>query len=348
MKDYSNFTATELAMDDDFMRWVAFGANGDAWDNWILQNPRRIEIVNEAIHIIRAVEHDKKYVFTPSKAKNLWGRINSSIELSNRKNELSGLLRYDIAAALALIIITGLTLFQITFQNGFDEAGLRRYTNASDQLHTLVLNDGSVVTLYPNSSLRYPGKFTSTRREVYLSGEAFFKVTRDTHRPFTVYASEIVTNVLGTSFNIRAVDKEKDIVVSVKTGKVSVSTRVEQARNNKDQTRNREGVLITRNQQVVYSRKNKKMNKGLVSEPVLNTPVDLVFKDTSVSEIFSQLEKAYGIDIIFDDEIMDSCRLTVSLNDTSFFDKLRLICKGINAQYEILDAHIIVTGSGCG
>jgi transmembrane sensor len=44
---------------------------------------------------------------------------------------------------------------------------------------------------------------------------------------------------------------------------------------------------------------------------------------------------------------MKGCALNASLDDMSLFDKLRLICKGVNAQYEILDSHIVITGQGC-
>ena len=85
----------------------------------------------------------------------------------------------------------------------------------------MTLHDGSTVILEPGGEVRYNEKFLNTR-EVYLSGDAFFEVTKDASRPFLVYANEITTKVLGTSFRIKAKQGEKEIVVAVKTGKVSV------------------------------------------------------------------------------------------------------------------------------
>jgi len=63
--------------------------------------------------------------------------------------------------------------------------------------------------------------------------------------------------------------------------------------------------------------------------------------------VFSRLEKAYGVDIVYDEEALSSCYLNASLDSLSFHDKLRLISKGINATYEILDGHVIISGDGC-
>ncbi len=62
----------------------------------------------------------------------------------------------------------------------------------------------------------------ATNRDVYLSGEAFFEVTKNPDRPFRVFANEIVTKVLGTSFTVRSFENDTTIQVIVRTGKVTV------------------------------------------------------------------------------------------------------------------------------
>ena len=83
--------------------------------------------------------------------------------------------------------------------------------------------DESTVELAANSRIAYANNFDSAgTRDVYLSGEAFFKVTKNPCRPFRVFANEIVTKVLGTSFSVRSFEKDTVIQVTVRTGKVSV------------------------------------------------------------------------------------------------------------------------------
>ncbi|WP_434447703.1 FecR family protein [Sphingobacterium lactis] len=89
----------------------------------------------------------------------------------------------------------------------------------------IILSDSSIVYLAGGSTLSWPDKFENGRvREVKLTGEAFFEVKRDTTRSFVVHTQHMRTEVLGTSFNIYAYPEDKNQTVSVRTGKVRVST----------------------------------------------------------------------------------------------------------------------------
>lgn len=87
----------------------------------------------------------------------------------------------------------------------------------------LILEDGSEILLNSGSVIKYPKHFDKNKREVYLEGEAFFKVTHNAAKPFIVNTGKIKTTVLGTSFNIRAYPEIDQIKVTVATGKVGVA-----------------------------------------------------------------------------------------------------------------------------
>lgn len=91
------------------------------------------------------------------------------------------------------------------------------------QIQDFVLPDGSRVWLNKGAVLRYPESIHDGDRSLELEGEAFFEVQRDTLRPFTVRTHELVTRVLGTSFNINASLETRDVKVSVRSGKVQVA-----------------------------------------------------------------------------------------------------------------------------
>lgn len=84
------------------------------------------------------------------------------------------------------------------------------------------LADGSTVTIGRKSRIKYPAGFSGEKRDVYLEGEAFFEVAKDARRPFTVFAGDVHTEVLGTSFKVSAQPKAA-VEVAVVTGKVRVS-----------------------------------------------------------------------------------------------------------------------------
>lgn len=87
----------------------------------------------------------------------------------------------------------------------------------------VVLEDGSEIWLNSGSALKYPKHFSVKNREIYLEGEAFFKIVHDEAKPFIVNTGKLTTTVLGTTFNIRAYSTLDRITVNVASGKVGVA-----------------------------------------------------------------------------------------------------------------------------
>jgi hypothetical protein len=73
----------------------------------------------------------------------------------------------------------------------------------------------------------------------------------------------------------------------------------------------------------------------------------LVFNGTPVSRVFKRLQELYGIPIVYDEEAVSSCSLFATMGNESFYQKLNIICKAINASYEKIDGNIVVTAPGC-
>lgn len=91
------------------------------------------------------------------------------------------------------------------------------------------LEDGTIVWLNSESSLIYPKQFTGDKRCVNLSGEAYFEVKRDEHKPFVVSVDGMEIKVLGTSFNVAAYKDEETITTTLVSGSVEVIAQHETA-----------------------------------------------------------------------------------------------------------------------
>jgi len=87
----------------------------------------------------------------------------------------------------------------------------------------ITLSDGSRVWLNSESSLRYPVTFNDNERNVELTGEAYFEVAKDQHKKFVVTHNNVVTEVLGTHFNVNTYVDEEDIKVTLLEGSVKVN-----------------------------------------------------------------------------------------------------------------------------
>ncbi len=367
MEKYKDFQAIDFVQDDHFLKWVKNTGEDEStdtyWRDWLLRNPEKREIVEEAKRLILTVEEEKQFIIPEQHQRLLWDRIDHSIveieitELEQKKKRGSVWLSwYSVAATITLISIAFVYFFQSASK---DKAGdddfislkkdLVQYRNDGQKANILVLHDGSTVTLQPKSVLYYPESFSGDQREVHLSGEAFFKVVKDPKKPFFVKTNALTTQVLGTSFNVRAYKSEKNILVSVRSGKVSVFTNPEIK--GIDHVAS-EGTVLLPNQQVIFERHEAHLIKSLVEEPALLGPSvlknDFQFTDAHIKDVFSLLEEAYGVDIVYEEETFSGCYLNASLSSvSSLYDKLRIICKAIKAEYQILDAHIIISGIGC-
>jgi transmembrane sensor len=219
-------------------------------------------------------------------------------------------------------------------------------SNTSHKPQRLTLEDGSVVILQPNSRISYPEHFGERKRTVYLHGEAFFQVKRDVTKPFIVSTENLATQVLGTSFNVKSYDGAGSIEVQVATGRVSVYETSD------SKTASKNGFILTPNQKVVFDKESRKMELGIVKNPVVVRPAASAtlfeFAETPATDVLALLEKTYGIDIVVEGDVLRNCLFTGDLNELPMFDQLDLICKAVNVEYERRGASLFVSGEGCG
>jgi transmembrane sensor len=217
--------------------------------------------------------------------------------------------------------------------------------NTSDKNQEIRLEDSSLVVLEPQSTLSYHGHFGDKVRRVYLQGTAFFNIKRDTTKPFLVHTNNITTEVLGTSFKITTHKNSKDVEVAVLTGKVLIYENII------SDARNKRSVLLTPNQKVKYSNSDAQLTPEIVENPILLVKKmeqpNLVFEDALLPQVIDTLRKMYNLDIIISNNDLNQCLLTADLNNLTMFTQLDLICKSINARYEVRGIYIFIDGKGC-
>jgi ferric-dicitrate binding protein FerR (iron transport regulator) len=235
----------------------------------------------------------------------------------------------------------------MTMQETETSVAWKYVANTTHRQQTVFLPDSSKVTLQPESDLKFSTAFNTANREVFLEGEASFEVTHNPKVPFVVFANEVTTKVLGTTFIIRAIKNEPRITVVVKTGKVSVYADPKKAATSTAANE----IILTPNQQVVYDKKQNELSKTIVEKPRVIVPQEEVrrmrFEDAPLGEIFKALEKAYGVDIEFDEEQFSSCAMTTVISDDDFFDRLDIICDAMGIGYTKEKDRIVISGAGC-
>ena len=368
MKDFRLFDIYDFLMDEDFIRWVREHRKEDNefWNNWLAQHPDKHIIIAEATRILETLGPGEPAINESEKEMEVEKLLLTIGNPSLREPEVQvrpvfHLKKWRYAAAIFLIgMIATVSYFLLRKNNlseKFDYASsvthaksLVENVNTSGKPVKIRLPDESVVELAPNSRIAYPNNFDSSNtRDVYLLGEALFNVTKNPSRPFRVFANEIVTKVLGTSFIVRSFDRDSTIEVVVKTGKVSVYTQVPIGESPVSDRHG--GVILSPNQGLVYQKFKQKFQRVLLDDPAMIVPQaadkDLLYVDEPLEKVFDRLSKNYGVTIVFDTELLKKCTITADLRNVPFYDKLELICKAIEAHYEIIDGQVVIQTNGC-
>lgn len=360
--EYSNYSVEDFAVDDLFIKWVVEN-DPEAecfWTDVLSRNPSLIPTAEQARILLLNLQRAKQTPRDEVQLDRMWEAITEGADLNEYKRKRS-YFRYAAAISVVLLASVGLwysgsknpvkiePVAQADYKNEFTE-----HYNETESPLSIALADGSEVVLEPKSRLRYRENFSfDTVRRVFLEGEAFFKVFRNPQRPFIVFSNEVVTKVLGTSFRVRAFEDQDNILVSVSEGKVSVysARSMAETRESEGFGSAKKGVILTSNQQVSYDRSGDAFDKSIIDRPQVIREAfvrqDFAFHNTPIKEVFQTLEKAYGVEIIFQEDVMVNCYLTVSLRDESLFEKLKIICRTLGASYELIDAKVIIDSKGC-
>jgi transmembrane sensor len=361
MKDFRLYDISDFVMDEDFIRWVQDKTPEDDlfWNNWLQQNPDKHLVIAEARRIIESIQLEQK-TFGEQEVSYEVNKLLSVIAQQPVRQVRSGrviLLSYKwwAVAAVLLLCTTGILYFtnRRAAVHPYEYAAITaskqliEHANTSQQPVMLTLPDGSRLTLAPKSRVSYAQTFdSSATRDVYLLGEAFFEVTKNPNRPFRVFANEIVTKVLGTSFTVRSFSKDTAIAVIVRTGKVSVYAQAEITDSPK-----KSEIIVTPNQQLIYEKSDQKFQRILLGNPVMIVPPviekSMVYDDAPLEKVFNDLGKAYGINIVCDMDVLEKCTVTADLKNEPFYRKLDLVCRAIGARYELIDGQVVIESAGC-
>ena len=157
--------------------------------------------------------------------------------------------------------------------------------------YQLVLADGTKVFLNSGSEIRYPEVFGKDRREVFLRGEAWFEVAKDSGRKFLVHAGAMDVKVLGTSFNVKAYEKLETVATTLVEGSVEIACDGESFR-------------IVPGEQFVYDKNSREANVMMVDTELYTSWKDgyYKFRQATLEEIMTTLSLWYGLNVFYQNE----------------------------------------------
>jgi ferric-dicitrate binding protein FerR (iron transport regulator) len=199
------------------------------------------------------------------------------------------------AAAILLLPVTILSVWQASTIHKQKESIVENTIVAPPTLRSeFTLPDGTKVWLNGSSSLKYPTRFTGSKRIVELEGEAYFQVAPDRKKPFLGETSKLIVEAVGTEFNCMAFSHDKTIEVVLTEGKVNILQTLDQER--------KPITSLTPNQRIIFNKDNNKLVRQNVdpTKYIAWREGKLIFQNDGFQEVLSRLERWYNVDFIAD------------------------------------------------
>jgi transmembrane sensor len=309
----------------------------DIWREWLIKNPQKKSLVHEAEEVIDSLSLNISQKEFVQELKKLTDVINKPQEhgilpqlkittnparfSTRRKRKI----RVLVPVLLIGLAICGYLFFRPSkkYSEKFTET-----VNASKSPLILKLSDSSIVTLEPNSYLKYPLYFNGKDRNVYLHGDASFSVKRNVQHPFKVHVASIVTTVLGTVFNIKK-SGDSAIVVELLKGKVEVEL---------ENTTNAAAtpIILHPNEKATYVFHDKFIYKN----PEVTT-ANVSFNKNSFDQIADRMKSVFDVTLINQSD-KKKWRFTGEFKNSTANEIVENICLLKNLNHEVIGDTIFI------
>jgi transmembrane sensor len=196
--------------------------------------------------------------------------------------------------------------------------------------------------MHPKSTIKYHTAFAANKRFVVFSGEGFFDVKKDKTRPFNIKSGDMVIRVLGTSFNVKAIESQKKFQVDVVTGSVQVTAQAKSF--------DKQEVVLKPQQQALFELDSKRLiskTSPLQAKKEIYEPVSIAFEETPLKKVVEQLEKRFNVSISLTNPGLAKCGLTANFESQTFPNILEILCTSLDVTYIISDNNITISGEPC-
>lgn len=305
--------------------------------------------------------------------KDAWKKLTGSIPIHARRktrglsSSAGSIVKYWLIAGSIIIgiVILGALGYKC-YQNNYKYLQFTEYMVPYGSRSNVVLPDGSEVWINAGSVLKYNSNYALRNREIYLNGEAYFKVKPDTRIPFEVKLKTISIKAVGTSFNITAYSDEPVIEATVQEGRIQI---INAGKTKKNTCQN---VYLNANQKFIISTSNtgstnqskqsvKNINRSLslvkydnnykiISN--INPELSISWKDENwiieqerLDDFAIKLQRRYNVKIIFADESLKAYTFSGIIKNETLEQVLKAIHLTAPIEYDVSDNIITFSAS---
>lgn len=312
---------------EDYFHGHGKTSQKDQFENWVIENGDASEI-NKLLSEIwdnTSSENDSrewKKAFNDFKCK----------VIPQEKTPMIQFLNWSKRIAAILFIPLLISMIYFAYPSKDNISWVETYVPYG-QTKTIQLPDGTKAWLNSGTRIFYPEKFSQKTRNIYVSGEAFLDVHKDSKHPFHVSISGVDIQVLGTRFNIKSYDEDNKVDVSLLEGSVKMTY---DAGNNQGKNQ----IIMKPGNYISYRKSTGEVVRDSFACEDYASWKDgqLYFRDETLKEIANQLERLYNVKIIINDKNISQEKYYVALVNNESLDE---IIKALN-----IDGRFLVTKRG--
>lgn len=336
------FSVEWLLCEESFQQYC-LGTNAESqnlWEQWIIENPdKKVEFfeAKRLFFVLSAQQGNREQQLTDLKSgiaqiADFKSQFDAQeLEFFNvrpiKKSKLN-LTSISLVAASLLLIASLFVYFNYL---NLDGQNVLEFSSGRSSRRTVILEDGSVITLRRNSRLKLSPTFDNNEREVWLTGEAFFNISHNKAKPFIVHAGENNITVLGTIFNVMAYPNASFTETTLLEGMVRITHNLDS-----------ELLVILKPHQKLVSKTSSEKKKLQPNQSVVVKPEVMLVKnnsgtetkwvrnkmsieDESLKEIANKLENFYGVKIQINDEEVGKYRYSGVFENESLIKTLEAL-----------------------
>lgn len=233
--------------------------------------------------------------------------------------------------AAGLFVISATAVF--FYFNNKDHHSLNKVTYQEvstkiGEMKLITLLDGTKITLNNESKIKYATVFNEKTREVFLSGQAFFEVTHNPAKPFKVHTDKVDVQVLGTSFDIEAYKQDKELHVSVATGKIAVSNHT-----SKELT----PYVLRPGDAFTYNRATGKISRSGMAVADINAWQNgkFIFRDEMLENITRKLSRYYKVSFQFKNKSLLAKQINLRVKNQQINTLMKALSISAEFHYKI-------------
>lgn len=303
--------------------------NQQALSVWLSEEENR-KLYDELQQLYLAIRQ-KSGNYTPDKNM-YWSQLSTRLHLDEvrqakkKQFTLPRIARIAVVAAVALVVVVSSTFYM--GRNSVLKTAQQLSYSTYGGKSRMVLPDGTEVWLHGTTTISYPSIFEGAYRKVFVTGEAYFEVTKDPSKPFLINAlDQLEVKVLGTKFNVTAFPADENIVVSLNEGAVQLTTQSA-------------SCLMQSGDEATYHKKTHELivqKNADVSYQSLWKAAKLQFTNETLGSIAVKLEKWYGVKIEIDEKLASHYSYTFTLRDEPLEEILRIMNRINPMKYTFIE-----------